>query len=95
MLRGFTINILTLLGIVLATGLVVDDGIVVTENIFRKLEQGLPIRKAALEGSKEIFFCSCFNFSDAGGSIMRRSLPAGLCWPAVRGIRGACWQPPC
>src|SRR5579872_219216 len=53
---GFTINILTLLGIVLATGLVVDDGIVVTENIFRKLEQGLPIRKAALEGSKEIFF---------------------------------------
>jgi len=53
---GFTINILTLLGIVLATGLVVDDGIVVTENIFRKLEQGLPIKKAALEGSKEIFF---------------------------------------
>jgi HAE1 family hydrophobic/amphiphilic exporter-1/multidrug efflux pump len=44
------------LGIVLATGLVVDDGIVVTENIFRKLEEGLPIRKAALEGSKEIFF---------------------------------------
>ncbi|PWT94857.1 MAG: acriflavin resistance protein, partial [Bacteroidetes bacterium] len=50
------INILTLLGIVLATGLVVDDGIVVTENIFRKLEQGFPIHKAALEGSKEIFF---------------------------------------
>jgi hydrophobe/amphiphile efflux-1 (HAE1) family protein len=55
-IAGFTINVLTLLGIVLATGLVVDDGIVVTENIFRKLEQGLPIRKAALEGSKEIFF---------------------------------------
>jgi len=55
-LAGFTINILTLLGIVLATGLVVDDGIVVTENIFRKLEQGFPIHKAALEGSKEIFF---------------------------------------
>lgn len=53
---GFSINILTMLGIVLATGLVVDDGIVVTENIFRKLEEGLPIRKAALEGSKEIFF---------------------------------------
>lgn len=53
---GFSINVLTLLGIVLATGLVVDDGIVVTENIFRKLEGGLPIRKAALEGSKEIFF---------------------------------------
>jgi HAE1 family hydrophobic/amphiphilic exporter-1/multidrug efflux pump len=55
-IAGFTINVLTLLGIVLATGLVVDDGIVVTENIFRKLESGLPIRKAALEGSKEIFF---------------------------------------
>ncbi len=53
---GFTINILTLLAIVLATGLVVDDGIVVTENIFRKLEEGLPLRKAAVEGSKEIFF---------------------------------------
>ncbi len=55
-LAGFTINILTLLAIVLATGLVVDDGIVVTENIFRKLEEGLPLKKAALEGSKEIFF---------------------------------------
>lgn len=55
-IAGFSVNILTLLGIVLATGLVVDDGIVVTENIFRKLEEGLPIRKAALEGSKEIFF---------------------------------------
>lgn len=55
-IAGFSVNVLTLLGIVLATGLVVDDGIVVTENIFRKLEQGLPIRKAALEGSKEIFF---------------------------------------
>ena len=55
-ISGFSVNILTLLGIVLATGLVVDDGIVVTENIFRKLEEGLPIKKAALEGSKEIFF---------------------------------------
>jgi multidrug efflux pump len=55
-LAGFSINILTLLAIVLATGLVVDDGIVVTENIFRKLEQGMPIRKAAIAGSREIFF---------------------------------------
>jgi HAE1 family hydrophobic/amphiphilic exporter-1/multidrug efflux pump len=53
---GFSINILTLLAIILATGLVVDDGIVVTENIFRKIEQGIPIRKAAIDGSKEIFF---------------------------------------
>ncbi|HKG68069.1 MAG TPA: efflux RND transporter permease subunit, partial [Segetibacter sp.] len=53
---GFSINVLTLLAIVLATGLVVDDGIVVTENIFRKLEEGMSIRKAALVGSREIFF---------------------------------------
>jgi multidrug efflux pump len=55
-LAGFSINILTLLAIVLATGLVVDDGIVVTENIFKKLEQGMPIHKAAIAGSKEVFF---------------------------------------
>jgi multidrug efflux pump len=53
---GYSINILTLLGIVLATGLVVDDGIVVTENIYKKVEAGMAIRKAAFEGSAEIFF---------------------------------------
>jgi len=55
-LMGFSINILTLLAIVLATGLVVDDGIVVTENIFKKVEAGLPPMQAAFAGSKEIFF---------------------------------------
>jgi multidrug efflux pump len=55
-LFGFTINVLTLLAIVLATGLVVDDGIVVTENIFKKLESGMPKMQAAREGSEEIFF---------------------------------------
>jgi multidrug efflux pump len=55
-LSGFTINVLTLLGIVLATGLVVDDGIVVTENIFKKIEQGMNKHQAAREGSKEIYF---------------------------------------
>jgi multidrug efflux pump len=55
-LMGFSINVLTLLAIVLATGLVVDDGIVVTENIFKKMEQGMNKHKAALEGSKEIYF---------------------------------------
>jgi multidrug efflux pump len=53
---GFTINILTLLAIVLATGLVVDDGIVVTENIFKKVELGMAPIEAAFAGSKEIFF---------------------------------------
>ncbi len=52
---GFSINILTLLAIVLATGLVVDDGIVVTENIFKKIEQGMDKWQAAFEGTREIF----------------------------------------
>jgi multidrug efflux pump len=55
-LCGFSINVLTMLGIVLATGLVVDDGIVVTENIYKKLEGGMNKYRAAVEGSKEIFF---------------------------------------
>lgn len=55
-LSGFTINVLSLLGIVLATGLVVDDGIVVTENIYKKMEQGMNKWQAAREGSKEIYF---------------------------------------
>ena len=53
---GFSINVLTLLAIVLATGLVVDDGIVVTENIFKKIEQGMDVWTAAVKGTQEIFF---------------------------------------
>jgi len=55
-IMGFSINVLTLLAIVLATGLVVDDGIVVTENIFKKLEEGYSPIEAAIKGSNEIFF---------------------------------------
>jgi multidrug efflux pump len=53
---GFSINVLTLLGIVLAIGLVVDDAIVVLENIYAKIEAGKAPLQAALTGSKEIFF---------------------------------------
>jgi hydrophobe/amphiphile efflux-1 (HAE1) family protein len=53
---GYSINVLTLLGIVLATGLVVDDGIVVTENIFKRIERGMDKWQAAFEGTREIFF---------------------------------------
>ncbi|CAD0007138.1 efflux RND transporter permease subunit [Flavobacterium chungangense] len=53
---GFSINVLTLLAIVLATGLVVDDGIVVTENIFKKVEEGMSPIEAAIKGSNEIFY---------------------------------------
>ncbi|MBL7942824.1 MAG: efflux RND transporter permease subunit [Flavobacteriales bacterium] len=55
-LFGFSINILTLLAIVLATGLVVDDGIVVTENIYKKLERGVDKITAVRQGVQEIFF---------------------------------------
>jgi multidrug efflux pump len=55
-LMGYSINVLTLLAIVLATGLVVDDGIVVTENIFKKIEEGLSPIQAAIKGSNEIMF---------------------------------------
>ncbi len=55
-LMGYTINVLSLLAIVLATGLVVDDGIVVTENIYKKMERGMGKWQAAKEGSKEIYF---------------------------------------
>jgi len=51
----YSINVLTLLAIVLATGLVVDDGIVVTENIFKKIELGLSPKEAAIEGTREIY----------------------------------------
>ncbi len=53
---GFSVNVLTLLAIVLATGLVVDDGIVVTENIYKKVEEGMSPIEAAIKGSNEIFF---------------------------------------
>ncbi|MBI4206012.1 MAG: efflux RND transporter permease subunit, partial [Betaproteobacteria bacterium] len=55
-LMGFSINVLTLLGIVLAIGLVVDDAIVVLENIHRHIEEGMPPLKAAFQGSREIAF---------------------------------------
>lgn len=55
-LMGFSINILTLLAIVLTTGLVVDDAIVVMENIYTKIERGMKPKQAAIEGSNEIIF---------------------------------------
>ncbi len=55
-IAGFSINVLSMLAVVLSVGLVVDDAIVVTENIYRKIEQGMNPRQAAIEGSKEIFF---------------------------------------
>ncbi len=55
-LAGFSINVLSMLAVVLAVGLVVDDAIVMTENIYIRIEKGMSPRKAGIEGSKEIFF---------------------------------------
>jgi multidrug efflux pump len=55
-LAGFSINVLTLVAIVLAIGLVCDDAIVVLENIYTKIEDGMPPLEAAIKGSKEIYF---------------------------------------
>ncbi len=53
---GFSINVLTLLGLLLATGMVVDDAIVMMENIFSKIEQGMTPIQAAFKGSRQVFF---------------------------------------
>ena len=55
-LAGFSINVLSMLAIVLSVGLVVDDAIVMTENIYIRIERGMTPKEAAIEGSKEIFF---------------------------------------
>ncbi len=55
-IAGFSINVLSLLAVVLSVGLVVDDAIVVTENIYVRIERGMKPVEAGIEGSKEIFF---------------------------------------
>ena len=55
-LAGFSINVLSMLAVVLAVGLVVDDAIVMTENIYVRIEKGMKPMEAGIEGAKEIFF---------------------------------------
>lgn len=55
-MAGFSINVLTLLGLLLATGMVVDDAIVMMENIYAKIEQGMSPLQAAFKGSRQVFF---------------------------------------
>ena len=55
-LAGFSINVLSMLAVVLAVGLVVDDAIVMTENIYVRIERGMNPKEAGIEGAKEIFF---------------------------------------
>ncbi|OAV68036.1 Efflux pump membrane transporter BepE [Bacteroidales bacterium Barb6XT] len=53
---GFSINVLTMLAVVLSVGLVVDDAIVVTENIYVRIEEGMNPKQAGIQGANEIFF---------------------------------------
>ena len=53
---GFSINVLSMLAVVLSVGLVVDDAIVMTENIYIRIERGMTPKEAGIEGAKEIFF---------------------------------------
>ncbi len=55
-IAGFSINVLSMLAVVLAVGLVVDDAIVMTENIYVRIEKGMDPVEAGIEGAKEIFF---------------------------------------
>lgn len=55
-ISGFSINVLTMLAVVLSVGLVVDDAIVVAENIYVRIEHGMSPKEAGIEGSNEIFF---------------------------------------
>ena len=55
-IAGFSINVLTMLAVVLSVGLVVDDAIVMTENIYIRIERGMKPLEAGIEGAKEIFF---------------------------------------
>ena len=66
---SFTINVLTLLGMVLAIGLVVDDAIVVLENIYRRIEHGEQSLLAAIDGSREIGFAVIATTLSAVGGV--------------------------
>ncbi|MDR0412749.1 MAG: efflux RND transporter permease subunit [Dysgonamonadaceae bacterium] len=55
-IAGFSINVLSMLALVLSVGLVVDDAIVMTENIYVRIEKGMNPKEAGIEGAKEIFF---------------------------------------
>ena len=79
---GFTINVLTLLGLVLAIGLVVDDAIVMLENIYRHIEEGMPPYEAAMKGAKEIGF--------AVVAMTSRWRPCSRHWPLPRATPASC-----
>ena len=84
---GFTINTLTLLAMVLAIGLVVDDAIVVLENIYRHIEDGMQPFAAAIEGTQRDRLRRRRHDADAGGRLCADRLRAGTHRAAVPGVR--------
>ena len=74
---GFSINTLTLLGLVLAIGLVVDDAIVVLENIYRRMENGEPALIASVDGSREIGFAVVATTDGARRRVPAHVVPVG------------------
>ena len=80
-LAGFSINVLSMLALVLAVGLVVDDAIVVAENIYQKVEEYGPV-EASIVGSKEIFF-----------AVVSTTITLVPCFPIVflEGMTGDCF----
>jgi hypothetical protein len=84
---GFTINVLTLLAIVLATGLVVDDGIVVWKIFIKRWKPGWTNGKPPVMDQRNLFRCNC-HFHNTGSSVSTDYIPAGICWQGVcSGIR--------
>ncbi len=84
---GFSVNVLTLLGIVLAVGLVVDDAIVMLENIHRHIEEGLPPYRAALQGAKEIGFAVVAMTITLGGGVHAAGIHDGPRRPTLHRVR--------
>lgn len=88
-IAGFSINVLTLLAIVLAIGLVVDDAIVVLENIYSKIEAGQEPTIAGIIGSKEIFFAVIATTAAFGFGIYAHPVFRGNHGSFISGIRNS------
>ncbi len=86
-LMGFSVNLITLLAMVLATGLVVDDAIVVTENILARRAEGMSPRAAAVVGARQVFFRRHRHNIDADRGVCADFLPAFRRWTAVYRVR--------
>ncbi len=55
-LSGLTINLITMFGLIVVLGMLVDDGIIISENVYRYIEQGMPVREAAVKGTQEVMY---------------------------------------